>query len=262
MSELNAADVMIDRRRLLAAAPLALTGCTLLRPVRTPMPSLEDRAPPTRGPRALLVFLPGAQEVPGDIVRQGFVRRVRERALALDVIVADAHVGYFRQRVVLERLHADVIAPARTRGYDKVWLAGISLGGLGALLYAADADGVARPRIDGVLAIAPFLAARDVIDEVIDAGGLRHWRPPPSLTEDDFSRRLLVWLQGYGRPELQRPALYLGYGTADGFAQKNRMLGDLLPRDRLFVAPGGHTWAPWLQIWDAMLDRAPLPRIV
>jgi hypothetical protein len=40
------------------------------------------------------------------------------------------------------------------------------------------------------------------------------------------------------------------------------MLGDLLPRDRLFVAPGGHTWAPWLQIWDAMLDRAPLPRVV
>jgi hypothetical protein len=253
---------MVDRRRLLAAAPLALTGCTLLRPVRTPMPSLEDRAPPTRGPRALLVFLPGAQEVPADIVRQGFVRRVRERALAVDVIVADAHIGYFRQRVVLERLHADVIAPARMRGYDAVWLAGISLGGLGALLYASDADGVARPRVDGVLAIAPFLAERDVIDEVIAAGGLRQWRPPQPIAERDFSRRLLVWLQGYGQPEVQRPDLYLGYGAADDFARKNRMLGDLLPRDRLFVAPGGHTWAPWLQIWDAMLDRVPLPRIV
>lgn len=253
---------MIDRRRLLAAAPLALAGCTMLRPVRTPMAAIEDRAPPTRGPRALLVFLPGAQEVPADIVRQGFVQHVRQRALAVDVTVADAHVGYYRQRVVLERLHADVIAPARMRGYDAVWLAGISIGGLGALLYASAADGVARPSVDGVLAIAPFLGERDVIDEVSAAGGLRHWRPAQPIADTDFSRRLLTWLQGYGRPEAQRPDLYLGYGEADGFAQKNRMLGDLLPRERLFVAPGGHTWAPWLQIWSAMLDRAPLPRIV
>lgn len=252
---------MVDRRRLLVAAPLMLAGCTLLRPVRTPMPALEDRAPPTRGPRALLVFLPGAQEVPADIVAQGFVRRVRERQLAVDVIVADAHVGYFRQRVVLERLHDDVIAPARARGYDAVWLAGISLGGLGSLLYASDADGVARPKVDGVFAIAPFLADRPVIEEVIAAGGLRHWRPSQPIADDDFSRRLLVWLQGYGS-RLARPELYLGYGAADGFALKNRMLGDLLPAERLFVAPGGHTWAPWLQIWSAMLDQAPLPRIV
>lgn len=253
---------MIDRRRLLVAAPLALAGCAALRPVRTPMAAIEDRAPPTRGPRALMVFLPGAQEVPADIVRQGFVRQVRQRALAVDVIMADAHVGYYRQRVVLERLHADVIAPARMRGYDAVWLAGISIGGLGSLLYASAADGVVRPSVDGVLAIAPYLAERDVIDEVSVAGGLRHWRPAQPIADTDFSRRLLTWLQGYGRPDVQRPDLYLGYGEADGFAQKNRMLGDLLPRDRLFVAPGGHTWAPWLQIWNAMLDRAPLPRIV
>jgi alpha-beta hydrolase superfamily lysophospholipase len=208
------------------------------------------------------VFLPGAQEVPGDIVRQGFVRRVRERALAVDVIVADAHVGYFRQRVVLERLHADVIAPARTRGYDAVWLAGISLGGLGALLYAADADGVARPRIDGVLAIAPFLAARDVIDEVIDAGGLRHWRPPPSLTERRFLAAPAGLAAGLWPARVAAARLVPRLRHGRRLRAKNRMLGDLLPRDRLFVAPGGHTWAPWLQIWDAMLDRAPLPRIV
>ena len=52
------------------------------------------------------------------------------------MVVADAHVGYFRNRSFEDRLRADVMVPARARGYESIWLAGISLGGLGALLYA------------------------------------------------------------------------------------------------------------------------------
>ncbi len=225
------------------------------------MAFIEDRAPATSGPRALIVFLPGAQEVPQDIVAQGFVRMLRERRIAADVIVADSHLGYFRNRVVLERLEVDVIAPARARGYEALWLAGISLGGLGALLYASHADDVVRPPVSGVMAIAPFLGEQPVIDEVIAAGGLMAWQPPEPIGERDFSRRLLRWLRGYGMAGVPRPPLYLGYGDRDGFAEKNAMLGRVLPADRLIVAPGGHTWAPWKTIWARMLDSAPLPRL-
>lgn len=253
------------RRALLragtAALALPLAGCALPREPATPMPALALPAPPARGPRALLVFLPGAQERPQDIVAQGFVRMLAARGIAADVLVADSHLGYFRRRMVLERLHDDVIAPAMKRGYDSLWLAGISLGGLGALLYASNADGVVRRAPDGVMAIAPFLGEQTVIDEVLAAGGLRDWRAPVRIDERDFSRRLLHWLQGYGEPAARRPPLWLGFGDDDGFAEKNAMLGALLPADRLIVADGGHTWAPWRAIWAQMLDRVPLPRL-
>ncbi|MCU0951643.1 MAG: alpha/beta hydrolase [Burkholderiaceae bacterium] len=258
------------RRRLLTAAALAgpaciaptLTGCVAMRPTTVPMPALVDLAPATSGGRVLLVFLPGAQERPADIVAQGFVRMLRERGIAADMLVADAHLGYFRQRVVLERLHDDLIAPALARDPRPLWLAGISLGGLGALLYASGADGVARTPVAGVLSIAPFLGEQPVVDEVIAAGGLAAWSPPAAIDARDFSRRLLSWLRGYADPAqaAMRPPLWLGYGDRDGFAEKNALVGRTLPPDRLIVAPGGHTWAPWRQIWGTMLDRAPLPR--
>lgn len=262
---------MLTRRRLLTAATLtapvlalpALAGCAGLRAATVPMPALEDRAPASPGERALLVFLPGAQESPPDIVAQGFVRMLRERGIAADVLVADAHLGYFRQRSVLQRLHDDLIGPALAREPRPLWLAGISLGGLGALLYASQADGVVRAPVAGVLSIAPFLGEQPVVDEVIAAGGLMAWSPPAQTAERDFSRRLLAWLRGYGDPALvaSRPPLWLGYGDRDGFAEKNALVGRALPADRLIVAPGGHTWAPWRQIWGTMLDRAPLPRL-
>jgi pimeloyl-ACP methyl ester carboxylesterase len=56
----------------------------------------------------------------------------------VDLIAVDAHAGYYLRQTVLERLREDVVAPARAAGYEKARLVGISLGGLGAALYATD----------------------------------------------------------------------------------------------------------------------------
>lgn len=85
-----------------------------------PAPS---RAADARSP-TLIVFLPGAQEVPQDIVREGFVDQVRARGIDADVVVADAHLGYFYGGVFEQRLREDVVQPARAQGYRSVWLAG------------------------------------------------------------------------------------------------------------------------------------------
>ena len=89
-----------------------------------------DTAPGEAAQRILLVMLPGARDTPQDLVRHGFVRAVRERGLPVDVIAADAHTDYYIEQQVIERLAADIVTPARARGYSRIWLMGISLGGL------------------------------------------------------------------------------------------------------------------------------------
>lgn len=60
-----------------------------------------------------------------------------------------------------------------------------------------------------------------------------------------------------GKPAL--PPLYLGYGTGDGFARADGLLAAVLPRERVFTAPGGHDWPPWRAVWKDFLASGALP---
>jgi hypothetical protein len=250
---------MWKRIRLLAACALgaAMTACAGSRPVKIPMEVIIDRAPATAGPKALLVLMPGIRDTPQDIVRHGFIAAVRKRGIAADVVIADAHIGYFRAGTFFERLHADVIEPAQGRAYSAIWIAGISLGGFGALAYASQRS----EDIAGVIAIAPYVARPSVVDEVLEAGGLGKWQPPELVEADDYERRLLTWLKGYDENTVRRPPLFIGYGSSDRLAEIDGAIAALLPAERLVVVNGGHSWRPWTAIWEAMLDRVPLPRI-
>ncbi|MDO8905224.1 alpha/beta hydrolase-fold protein [Hydrogenophaga sp.] len=237
-----------------AVAAGLLGGCALPRAAQVPMEALWLPASPNQPGRTLIVFLPGSQEVPQDIVREGFVEQVRARHPTVDVVVADAHVGYFRNRSFEDRLRADVMATARARGYESIWLAGISLGGFGSLMYARSAPG----EIEGVIALAPFIASRDVLAEVAQAGGLASWQPTLPLKADDYQRDLLLWLKGYADPAQVRPPLFIGYGTRDRLEPFPELLDKVLPAERLLSAPGGHDWSPWKAMWADALERAPL----
>jgi len=154
------------------------------------MQALYDPAPEPDTSRILLVMLPGANGRPQDLVQWGFVQALRERNLPIDVVAVDAHLGYYLERSLSSHLTHDIIAPARARNYQRIWLMGISLGGMGSLLYARDhpAD------IEGVILLAPFLGARGTIAEVVRAGGLAHWQPG-AIKPDDDERLLLAWIK-------------------------------------------------------------------
>ena len=71
--------------------------------------------------------------------------------------------------------------------------------------------------IDGIIALAPFVASDEVLDEVVNAGGLARWTPTKPLDADDYQRALLKWLKGYGGPPSateKRPKLYVGCGRS------------------------------------------------
>ena len=93
-----------------------LVGCAMPRPAKVPMDALWLPASSSGPGHTLVVFMPGSQEVPQDIVREGFVDQLRLRHPGVDMVVADAHMGYFRNGSFEARLRADVIEPARARG--------------------------------------------------------------------------------------------------------------------------------------------------
>ena len=256
------------RRQMLllaAASPLlaGLPGCSFIpRAAVTPMPLLRQPGPGPGPADTLVVMLPGAYSLPQEFVEAGYVRALRERGVAADVVIPDAHLGYYNDRSVLRRLRDDVLAPARAAGYRRVWLVGISLGGFGALLYAATYGGDPAIGVDGVLAVAPYLGSRGLHDEMLAAGGPASWVAADAATaprpmqdgagQDEVERALWRWLV---RPPAGAPPVYLGYGTEDRLAEGHRLLARVLPSERVSTVPGGHDWPPWLALWQLWLGR-------
>ncbi|MBH1965058.1 MAG: alpha/beta hydrolase [Comamonadaceae bacterium] len=236
----------------LALAPL-ISACALLpRPLKTPMDSQMERADPARRSDTLIVLLPGAYDTPRDFVEQGFVQALRERNLPVDLQLVDAHTGYYTAQQIVQRLHDEVVAPARTLGYKRIWMAGISLGGYGSLLFAREHAEL----IEGVFVMAPFLGRRDLPAAIHDAGGLRSWNGElPNADTHDLA--LWQWLRAHASSSDKRLPLYLGYGDTDRFAFSHRLLAAALPPEQVFVTPGGHQWAPWLVLWQRFLDLRP-----
>ena len=97
----------------LVALLVSLTGCGLWRPVSVPMASLPVPARCATPADTLLVMLPGSFARPEEFVREGFVQAVRERQLGVDMVLVDAHLGYYSDRSMIDRLQADIVAPAR-----------------------------------------------------------------------------------------------------------------------------------------------------
>lgn len=242
---------------LLVGCVLLLAGCAAWRPAKVPMDTRLDIS--TCSPAdTLLVFLPGAYSDPQEFVTEGFVQEVRERHIAVDVMLVDAHMGYYNNRTIIDRLEQDVLVPARRKGYGAIWLVGISVGGFGAMIHEELQPG----SVAGIVVLAPYMGQRLLSTDIDVAGGLRAWQAPAGpLPLDQMETRLWRWLQAYGETPLPpgRPPLYLGYGLDDRFVFSHRLLAAVLPTDRVFTTEGGHDWAPWRRLWKQALDVLPLP---
>ena len=214
----------------------------------------------TRAP-VLLVLLPGAHMAPVELQQQGFVLAVRQRGLAVDLMLADSHLGYAYDGSLFERLHHDVLAPARAQGWQRVWLAGISLGA-----YAAMGCAMRHPAlVDGVFAVAPYLGRQALVQEIVAARAqgqsLRQWllgSRQRKGTGGDADTDLALWHWLVQRPA-DAPPLHLAYGLQDRLVAGHELMAQTLPPHRVLTAPGGHDWPPWRSLWARWLDHALLP---
>jgi pimeloyl-ACP methyl ester carboxylesterase len=197
-------------------------------------------------------MLPGVGIEAGEFADRGMVDAVHGRGLAIDIVAAHPALDLYLDGTVAEALHRVVVEPALARGYKRLWFLGISLGGMGALLYTS----THTPHVEGVVLLAPFLGTQGTVAELLEAGGLASWSPLASASTST-ERRMLVWLQDFLARRTTHPALYLGYGRNDRFGQGHRMLAEQLPKERVVTAEGGHDWTTWLALWRHVLDISP-----
>ena len=239
-------------------ATASLEGCsTFLREAAVPIPLQVDMTHCAMETRSLIVILPGRAMPVRQLEAHGFVQAVRSLRLNADVIRADAHSAYYIEETVVERLRRDVIAPAQAAGYSSIWLAGISLGGLGAVLYAD-----AHPRdVAGLFLISPYLGNPSVAQSIAREGGLKRWHVPDEapfgLARETHAWRSIRDLSQKGRGQLP---IYLGYGLQDWNAPVAQVFAEALPPEDVFTSAGRHDWEPWFALWKRMLAASNLQR--
>jgi len=198
--------------------------------------------------RILLVMLPGYGIARDDFAQHGFIATLHERRWPIDVVAARPDVDLYLDGSIAERLGADIVRPIR-RGAARLWFLGVSLGAMGALLYAQRHRG----EVAGAILLAPFLGNPGLIAEVVAAGGLARL-DHGAVRPVDIERQLLAWLKA---KLPAAPALHVGYGRSDRFARAAALLADTLPAGRAIVTEGGHDWPTWSRLWRETLDRDP-----
>lgn len=229
------------------AALMAVAGCGWMYstavPIRTTAyPLVEGKRAPT-----LIVLLPGRGDDAEAFAAHGFIHDLHAAEIAADVVAVDAHFGYYAKETIVERVWRDVVAPARARGYKQIWLAGISMGGLGVVA-------VARQHPDAferLILIAPYLGPDSLLDKIRLAGSPTRWKPDDPK---DPYQRLWIWLSKYQPPG--PPELTLAYGTDDKLARAHRLLEPLLAPGDVLEEPGGHDWNTWHKLWLRLFPPA------
>lgn len=230
------------RTTLPALLALLLAGCLSPGATRDTIAIRLFEAPAGGGERVLVVVLPGRGDDLQGLVDSGIAAAIQSAWPEADVLLAEVGMAYYYEGRMPERLHDEVIAPARARGYQGVWLAGASMGGMGTLLYERSRPG----ELDGLVLLAPYLGDRSLLEEIGEAG-LAAWAPgpvPAEINRKTYQRE--VWRnvqrwQGSGRSQ----DVWLAYGRDDRLAKAIGVLSPTLPQDQVLARPGGHAWVVW-----------------
>mgnify|MGYP006195465057 CR=1 FL=1 len=175
----------------------------------------------------LLVMLPGANMQPEELFEAGLAQSIARRGLALDLLSVDISDVGLDAVHAWDALQADLLSPARARG-ARVWLGGISLGGMVAMAHLAERPGVA----DGLCLLAPYPGSRPSMNVVDRAGGPDLWAPTEADLRDP---ELRVW-QWLKRPPPALP-VFIGHGTEDRFAARIQRRAAGLDKAVVLVKP-------------------------
>lgn len=219
---------------------LLLLGCAALRKPSGPIPVKLVPAPQPGEGRALVIVLPGKSDDLDDLAASGIAASVQKAWPQADVLLAGATLSYVAEGRVAERLHDEIITPARARGYREIWLTGASLGGMNALLYERR-----YPHdVTGLVLYAPFMGPPSLQRKIADAGGLAAWDPgpaPAAVDKDNYG--IEMWRVAKTAPG----RIWLVCGDRDRFINAARLIAAVLPPERFVQEKGGHDWDVWDQ---------------
>ena len=241
---------------------LTLSGCF---PTRDTGKAIATRMIPAKQlpvgqpAQRLVVVLPGRADDLDALSRSGMAEAIQAAWPDADVLLAEVTLGYYMRGDAPERLHAEVIAPARERGrYREVWLAGASMGGMGVLMY----DRLHPGEMDGLVLLAPYLGDAKQLREIGDAGGVAQWDagPPQAADADNWQHELWRHIQRLSRNPDEGSRVWLAYGDSDRLRKTMPLLIPALAQDQVLVREGGHTWTLWSPAMGEVLRKVDAKR--
>jgi hypothetical protein len=212
---------------------------------------LQYPSPVAAAERILLLMLPAAGCRAEEFEAEGMVAEAQASGLPIGIIAVQPELELYLDGGIATALHGQIVEPAMQQGYRRVWMLGISLGGMGALLYAASHAAM----LEGVILLAPFLGTKGTIASLARSGGILRGTEPGITTATE--RSLLTWLREFGASGCNKPVLYLGYGEADRFSSGHLLLAEILPPAHVAILPGGHDWPCWRACWRQLLACIP-----
>lgn len=244
------------QRILAGVLPIMLASCFMPRPAEVPVP-VKFFAGEASESDELVVFLPGRGDDIDAYHRSGFIDALHQSYWPVDAVVVDAHLGYYIDRSLSERLYEDVLVPYRQRGYRRFLIVGVSLGGVGALRLREDYPGI----ISGVVLIAPYLGEEATIQAVSEAKSLEIWQQRLDGREAlEPGEEIWSWIAAQYNPNTKTiPCMVLAFGSNDRFSAAAGVLSQYLPASQVFTNGGEHNWPSWHKLWVDILAAERLP---
>ena len=232
-------------RNMLVLSVLLLTACLPGGPTQTKIPFEQMQAKPGDKGKVLVVVLPGRGDGVANLKASGIADAIQSSMPDADVVLTGISLAYYMEGRMPQRLHQEIILPARERGYKEIWLAGASMGGMGSLMYDREYPG----DVTGLVLLAPFLGERDVLKQINAAGGLDKWEAGPvpvAIDKNNFDRELWRYLKTWQNQGSSRSDdVWLAYGTSDRLSAAMPPLQKLLKPGHVMVREGGHAWVVW-----------------
>jgi pimeloyl-ACP methyl ester carboxylesterase len=171
------------------------------------------------------------------LVNAGLAESLRDAGADVDCVIVDAHLGYYLNHSVIDRLYEEVLLPARRGGYRCITLVGVSLGGVGSLFALRD-----HPEcVDNVVLLGPFAGEDERVLSAVASGK----SAAKLLDGPEFERELWSFVQSPSHAG----KVWMGSGTFDRLGRGQRLLAVHLPADHVRFIRGGHDWSTWRRLW-------------
>lgn len=223
-----------------------LMGCTM---IPRPLEPIEFTVYHPGSGKEMLLILPGLGDSPKDFNKHGFINVLRKCNPDLGIISANAHLGYYVTDSITERLYQDIIYKAQQKGIQKIWIAGISLGGLGSLLMLMKYNEI----FSGGIVLAPFLGEKSAIKSLLKTTDIKQWEPDSNNEFQKFWQQLIQAQNSGALPEIT-----LGTGTSDRYIAIQRKFSDLIGHDNSVFVSGPHNWETWKTLWQKIVPQHPV----
>ena len=232
---------------------LALGGCFTFGDADEPITAELIPAVQSGPATDVVIVLPGIGADAKKMEDHGVAEAIHRSWPQADILLTNATFAYYVHNVVVPKLHSDVIEPARKQ-YKRVWLAGASVGGMGALLYERSFP----KEMDGIVLFAPWLGDSDLQDEIRKAGGVEKWDAgpvPEKVDGDNYQREMWRVVQEWSRDPNDARRVWMVCGKDDRLLEADRLLATAIPASHYVEVEGGHTWEAWLTAAELLIAK-------